>query len=227
VDARGLLRFSASSSIPGRIHIHPYRRLFVDIPSRCSSLTTQSQSLVSAQSQSLSWSEYCADDEHHRFPKNFIPLLISDRITPSVFPVIIMSTHLPPGSSSSSSSLKDTVVAYRRLPTLRKILLFTGLSFLALLLIHSSRRGGVRPFHLGRPPHPPHGRPPTLNEQIPPTTSPYERRVWERRKEVVRKAFQHAYAGYERFAFGFDELMPLSNGTRNKCVVVVDCYDII
>lgn len=121
-----------------------------------------------------------------------------------------MSTHI-----LGSSKLKDAVVAYRKLPTLKKIILWIGLSFVAILLVHSSRRG--RPFRLGPPPRPPH-RGPSLHEHTPPT-SPQEKLIWERRKGVIREAFQHAYGGYERFAFGYDELKPLSNGTTNKCVV--------
>jgi hypothetical protein len=125
-----------------------------------------------------------------------------------------MSTHI----SGKSSPFKETVIAYRRLPTLRKIILWAGISFIAIFLVHSSRRG--RPFHLGpHPPRPPpHRGPPTLNEQVQPTP-PHERIIWEQRKEIIREAFQHAYTGYERFAFGDDELRPLTNGSKNKYVV--------
>jgi hypothetical protein len=103
------------------------------------------------------------------------------------------------------------------LPTPRKIILWTGLSFIAiLLLVHGSRPGA--PFHLGPPPPRPPHRGPSLNDHIPPTP-PQEKLIWEQRKEIIREAFQHAYGAYEQFAFGYDELKPLSNGTKNKYVV--------
>ncbi|KAF8607300.1 seven-hairpin glycosidase [Ceratobasidium sp. AG-I] len=36
------------------------------------------------------------------------------------------------------------------------------------------------------------------------------------RAEAVRKAFKHAYEGYERVAWGFDELLPTNNGKTNN-----------
>lgn len=43
--------------------------------------------------------------------------------------------------------------------------------------------------------------------------------VWEERAEQVRRAFIHAYHGYERYAAPSDELKPKSNGKVDKCVL--------
>lgn len=43
---------------------------------------------------------------------------------------------------------------------------------------------------------------------------------WSDRAEVVKKAFVHAYHGYERYAAPSDELRPLTQGRINKCVFV-------
>jgi hypothetical protein len=42
-------------------------------------------------------------------------------------------------------------------------------------------------------------------------------RVWEESAAEVRRAFIHAYHGYERYAAPNDELRPLSKGQSNKC----------
>jgi mannosyl-oligosaccharide alpha-1,2-mannosidase len=36
------------------------------------------------------------------------------------------------------------------------------------------------------------------------------------RAEAVREAFRHAYGGYERAAWGYDELLPNTNQSTNK-----------
>ena len=41
-------------------------------------------------------------------------------------------------------------------------------------------------------------------------------RAWPDRAEKVKAAFTHAYVGYKTYAFGMDELKPLSNGGVNK-----------
>jgi len=41
---------------------------------------------------------------------------------------------------------------------------------------------------------------------------------WKERQQRVKKAFVHAYHGYEKFASPMDELKPLSNVGLNKCV---------
>jgi len=102
--------------------------------------------------------------------------------------------------------LKDFVITYRRLPPVRKIAIWIGLSLVAIFLLRGS--GAGLPFR--RPPRPPHRGP-----HFPPS-SPGERKLWKERREVVKEAFQHAYGGYERFAFGRDELKPLTNGTVDK-----------
>ncbi|GBE86241.1 seven-hairpin glycosidase [Sparassis crispa] len=40
--------------------------------------------------------------------------------------------------------------------------------------------------------------------------------VWQRRAEQVKLAFLHAYRGYEQHASPHDELLPLSNGTKDN-----------
>ncbi|CCM00756.1 uncharacterized protein FIBRA_02796 [Fibroporia radiculosa] len=61
-------------------------------------------------------------------------------------------------------------------------------------------------------------------EQIP---TPPE--VWQRRTEQVKQAFRHAYAGYERHAMPHDELLPLTNSSKNNfngwAVTVFDSLD--
>lgn len=42
--------------------------------------------------------------------------------------------------------------------------------------------------------------------------------LWEERQQKVKKAFVHAYHGYEKYAAPMDELKPLSNMGLNKCV---------
>lgn len=85
------------------------------------------------------------------------------------------------------------------------------MSLVAIFLIHTQRG----PPHFRGPPPPPLHRLPLFHEHASPT-SPAEKELWEQRKDTIREAFQHAYSGYEQSAFGFDELLPLSNGTRNK-----------
>ena len=41
---------------------------------------------------------------------------------------------------------------------------------------------------------------------------------WSEMAEMVKDAFRHAYGGYEQFASPHDELLPLSNGSVDKCV---------
>ncbi|KAI0730937.1 seven-hairpin glycosidase [Earliella scabrosa] len=50
--------------------------------------------------------------------------------------------------------------------------------------------------------------------------------LWDARADKVRKAYQHAYQGYLKYANGFDELRPLSNtGTNNFNGWNVTMYD--
>jgi hypothetical protein len=44
--------------------------------------------------------------------------------------------------------------------------------------------------------------------------------LWEERQQRVKKAFVHAYHGYEKYAAPMDELKPVSNVGLNKCVVL-------
>ncbi|KAF8336420.1 glycoside hydrolase [Cantharellus anzutake] len=81
-------------------------------------------------------------------------------------------------------------------------------------------------FH-GRPIgewHPPHGMPPLMDDELPeppprPNPGPpptYEKlppQVWNDRSLAVKDAFLFAWHGYENAAFGYDELLPTSNGS--------------
>lgn len=49
-------------------------------------------------------------------------------------------------------------------------------------------------------------------------TNPVPDAAMPERAEAVRKAFKHAYEGYERAAWGYDELMPTNNEKTNKYV---------
>ncbi|KAN0078488.1 glycoside hydrolase family 47 protein [Tylopilus felleus] len=40
--------------------------------------------------------------------------------------------------------------------------------------------------------------------------------IWAQRAAQVKEAFQHAYRGYERYAFPHDELLPVSNGSTDN-----------
>jgi hypothetical protein len=40
--------------------------------------------------------------------------------------------------------------------------------------------------------------------------------TWPERAEKVKAAFVHAYTGYKTYAFGMDELKPVSNGGVNR-----------
>jgi len=50
----------------------------------------------------------------------------------------------------------------------------------------------------------------------PTETTPAE--LWAERQQQVKKAFVHAYHGYETYAAPMDELRPLANVGVNKCV---------
>lgn len=65
-----------------------------------------------------------------------------------------------------------------------------------------------RPFHSPRPPpfHPPTSSPPS---------------VWSDRANQVRGAFIHAYSGYQKHAFPYDELLPVAGGKVNKSIASV------
>jgi len=70
--------------------------------------------------------------------------------------------------------------------------------------------------------HVPFTRPPPPPER--PTS-------WEGKKHQVRQAFQHAWKGYKRTAFPGDELLSVSGGPVDKCVLILirmailtDCF---
>lgn len=56
--------------------------------------------------------------------------------------------------------------------------------------------------------------PPEERPAVPAYTPPD---VWDDRALQVKRAFQHAYHGYERYAAPHDELKPLSNNVKNSC----------
>jgi hypothetical protein len=58
----------------------------------------------------------------------------------------------------------------------------------------------------------------TVPTFVAPTPGPEE---WNIRAEHVKNAFVHSYKGYEQHAWGSDELKPLTNRSRNKCVTRV------
>jgi hypothetical protein len=43
-----------------------------------------------------------------------------------------------------------------------------------------------------------------------------QKAVWHERREEVKKAFVHAWTNYEKYAWGADELKPLTRGSINK-----------
>lgn len=47
-----------------------------------------------------------------------------------------------------------------------------------------------------------------------PSTTPPDEWTW--RAQQVKAAFKHAYGGYEKYAWGKDELRPRSNTSQNK-----------
>ncbi|KZT07477.1 glycoside hydrolase family 47 protein [Laetiporus sulphureus 93-53] len=49
-----------------------------------------------------------------------------------------------------------------------------------------------------------------------PFVSNTSREEWRQRAEQVKQAFRHAYSGYEKHAWGYDELLPLTNGSKNN-----------
>ncbi|KDQ51033.1 glycoside hydrolase family 47 protein [Jaapia argillacea MUCL 33604] len=81
-------------------------------------------------------------------------------------------------------------------------LALTGLAFTLFYIIYNSF---LPPFYPGFHQPPPHRRPPVSWKS---NTRPEE---WARRAQAVKGAFIHAYRGYEKFAFGRDEVMPLTN----------------
>jgi hypothetical protein len=44
--------------------------------------------------------------------------------------------------------------------------------------------------------------------------------IWDERAQHVKDAFIGAYGHYRKYAFGADELFPLTNLPRNKCAQI-------
>jgi hypothetical protein len=53
-----------------------------------------------------------------------------------------------------------------------------------------------------------------------PSWSPVSETEWLSRSEQVKNAFLHAYTSYEQHAWGYDELLPIIKGRKNKYVLV-------
>lgn len=55
--------------------------------------------------------------------------------------------------------------------------------------------------------------------------------LWASRAELVKKSFIHAWDGYEKYAYGYDELLPVSNGSTTNLngwgVTIVDSLSTI
>ncbi|KAI6010684.1 glycoside hydrolase family 47 protein [Pisolithus orientalis] len=92
------------------------------------------------------------------------------------------------------------------------------------------------PFHdLGPPPPPPAQHHPVLPESPPeveidyPPPHPPQSAPNSARSDAVRDAFLHAYNGYTRYAWGFDELRPKSGGKANTfngwSITLLDALD--
>jgi mannosyl-oligosaccharide alpha-1,2-mannosidase len=56
-----------------------------------------------------------------------------------------------------------------------------------------------------------------------------EKTIREQRRESVKNGFLHAWRGYTKYAWGYDELCPVSNSSRNKFngwgATIVDALD--
>jgi hypothetical protein len=103
--------------------------------------------------------------------------------------------------------LKDVFSRFKRLSVTKKLLLLIFVaSFTLTVLRHQSHGPRLRPPPLIFPPFRHHA----------PVHVTKDRKVWQQRSEAVREAFLHAYGGYEKYAFGADELKPLNNDSVNK-----------
>lgn len=72
----------------------------------------------------------------------------------------------------------------------------------------------------------PPGPPPELDyyydQDLPPhrPTPLEDHTIWRIRRDQVREAFKHAWAGYRSIAYPADELFPVSGGKSNKYVLM-------
>ncbi|RHZ74063.1 hypothetical protein Glove_227g74 [Diversispora epigaea] len=61
------------------------------------------------------------------------------------------------------------------------------------------------------------------------TETSEEKRIRERRRESIKEGFLHSWRGYTKYAWGYDELLPLSNGIANNFngwgATIVDSLD--
>jgi hypothetical protein len=73
---------------------------------------------------------------------------------------------------------------------------------------------------------PPSPNRPGGNSPSPPPLDEQTIALWASRASLVKQSFLHAWDGYDKYAFGFDELLPLSNGTTTNLngwgVTIVD-----
>lgn len=123
--------------------------------------------------------------------------------------VVVVSHH----HSASPFSME---YARARLPRLKAKLipLVFGAGFFAWFIYWLSGQRLEGPFaHRER-----HGyRPPPRLRPYPPS---HAHTVWNSRAEQVKEAFLHAYRGYQQHAASCDELLPITNTSVNKWVVV-------
>ncbi|CCA71679.1 related to alpha-mannosidase [Serendipita indica DSM 11827] len=121
--------------------------------------------------------------------------------------------------SSANGTARDLFNGFLRLPITRRLAIIAVflVAFLFMLTLHSGPQ--APPLDLDRP----------YLAQKPDLQLDRDPSQWSQRRETVREAFQHAYGAYERYAFGRDELKPLSNRTQNNLngwgLTIVDSLD--
>lgn len=100
-----------------------------------------------------------------------------------------------------------TMHTFRHRPYIRNII-YSGIIFLGLYALYYTV--GAHNYHSGDRAFP----------SIPVKTDPASipAKVWRERSDNVKRAFLHAYHGWERYAAPNDELKPLSKGFKNPCV---------
>ena len=125
-------------------------------------------------------------------------------------------------SASRASAMRFSVLARYALGIVVVLVLVTCFGD------HMQQAGAVSrraPKSLGGGPAPPPPREtaPPLREIAPASTENM------RRRDAVREAFVHSWTAYERFAWGHDELKPLTNTSNDVwggfAVTMIDCLD--
>ncbi|KAG8784506.1 hypothetical protein FRC15_003175 [Serendipita sp. 397] len=125
-------------------------------------------------------------------------------------------------SRLSNMRARDVLHAYRRMTLTRKMATFLLCFIVFVLLLRAYDPSGGLPIPSSEHLHP-HKKPSR------PLKITKDERLWKERSEIVKEAFHHAYTDYEKFAFGKDELKPLSNGSQNNLngwgLTIVDSLD--